>query len=148
VAQLNPQALCSLTSPLYESNQRQIYVTTDGQSASLSLCQAPIWGPRPDICYYETVSGLLMWCVLFNERTGLSFTTTAVSCQRSHYLVRVPRGLWPYFTVSDTSLPKPGDPGLFIYIRQEQGGLVTPPDTEFAFRRLLLLAAFPMTHLF
>jgi hypothetical protein len=25
----------------------QIYVTTDCQSASLSWCQAPIWGPRP-----------------------------------------------------------------------------------------------------
>jgi hypothetical protein len=40
------------------------YVTTDGQSASLSWCQAPIWGPRPDfitvrqlrVCWYGALS--------------------------------------------------------------------------------------------
>jgi hypothetical protein len=39
--------------------------------------------------------------------------------QRSHAQVRVPRGSWPYFTVSDLRLPKPGGPGLCIYIPQE-----------------------------
>jgi hypothetical protein len=29
---------------IYKS--RQSYVTTDGQSVSLSWCQAPVWGPR------------------------------------------------------------------------------------------------------
>jgi hypothetical protein len=28
-------------------SQRQSYITTDGQSASLSWCQAPVWDPRP-----------------------------------------------------------------------------------------------------
>jgi hypothetical protein len=28
-------------------------VTTDGQSASLSWIKAPMWGLRPDICYYS-----------------------------------------------------------------------------------------------
>jgi hypothetical protein len=28
-------------------SQSQSYITTDGQSASLSWCQAPIWDPRP-----------------------------------------------------------------------------------------------------
>jgi hypothetical protein len=37
---------------------RQSYVTTEGQSASLSWCQAPIWGLGPDICYCQTVAGL------------------------------------------------------------------------------------------
>jgi hypothetical protein len=31
------------------------YVTTGGQSGSLSWCQAPIWGPRPDSYYCQTV---------------------------------------------------------------------------------------------
>jgi hypothetical protein len=37
-------------------------------------------------------------------------------------------------------LPKPGGAGSRICIPQEQGGQVTRPDTEFPFRRHLLLA--------
>jgi hypothetical protein len=40
--------------------------------ASLSWCQAPIWVPRPDFYYYQTVAGLLMWGALYDERMGLS----------------------------------------------------------------------------
>jgi hypothetical protein len=40
--------------------QSQSYVTTDGQSVSLSWCQAPIWGATPDFYYGQTVTGLLM----------------------------------------------------------------------------------------
>jgi hypothetical protein len=36
--------------------------------------------------------------------------------QRSHSQVRVPRGSWPHFTVSDLRLPQPGGPGPCIYI--------------------------------
>jgi hypothetical protein len=49
--------------------QSQNYVTTDGQSASQSWCQAPIWGLRPDFYYCQTVAGLLMWALsLTRER--------------------------------------------------------------------------------
>jgi hypothetical protein len=65
-------------------------VTTGSQSASLSWCLAPNWGPRPDFCYWQTLAGLLMWCALSDERTGLSFTTAAGPRQRSHSRVRVP----------------------------------------------------------
>jgi hypothetical protein len=44
-------------------------------SVSLSWCQAPIWGLRPDFYYCQTVAGLLMWGTLSDVRTGLSFTT-------------------------------------------------------------------------
>jgi hypothetical protein len=47
---------------------------TNGQSACLSWCQAPIWGQRPDFCYCQTVAGLLRWGALSDERTGMSFT--------------------------------------------------------------------------
>jgi hypothetical protein len=47
---------------------------TDGQSVSLSRCQVPIWSLRPDFCYCQTISGLLIWGALSEERTGLSFT--------------------------------------------------------------------------
>jgi hypothetical protein len=49
--------------------------------------------------------------------------------QRSYSQVRVPRGSWPYFTVSDLRLSQPGGPGPRIYIPQEQGGPVIPPGT-------------------
>jgi CO dehydrogenase/acetyl-CoA synthase delta subunit len=35
----------------------QSYVQTDGQSASLSWCQAPIWGPIRGIYYCHVVAG-------------------------------------------------------------------------------------------
>jgi hypothetical protein len=31
----------------HSQSQSQSYITTDGQSANLSWCQAPIWAPRP-----------------------------------------------------------------------------------------------------
>jgi hypothetical protein len=40
--------------------QSEPYVTTDGQSASLSWNKAPVWGLQPDFYYYQTVAGLLM----------------------------------------------------------------------------------------
>jgi hypothetical protein len=68
----------------------QSYLTTDGQSASLSWNKAPIWGLRSDFYYCQTVAGLLMWGVLSDERTGLSFAIAVASSQRSHSRVRVP----------------------------------------------------------
>jgi hypothetical protein len=41
-------------------NQSQNYVTTDDQSASLSWCQAPIWGLRPDFYYCRQLR--VCWC--------------------------------------------------------------------------------------
>jgi hypothetical protein len=63
--------------------QSQSYVTTDGQSASLSWNKAPIWGLRPDLYYCMTVAGLLMWGALSDERTGLSFARVTVSSSSS-----------------------------------------------------------------
>jgi hypothetical protein len=86
-------------------SQSQSYVTTDGQSASLSWCQAPIWGSRPHFYYCQTVADLLIWGAFYDERTGLSFTIAAGPRQRCHSRVRVPRDSWPYFTVSDSRPP-------------------------------------------
>jgi hypothetical protein len=74
------------------STESESYVTTDGQPASLSWNKAPFWGLRPDLYYYLTVAGLLMWGALSGPR------------QPSNSRVRV---LWdsrPYFTVSDSRL--------------------------------------------
>jgi hypothetical protein len=44
-------------------SQSQSYITTDGQSASLSCNKAPIWGLRPNLYYCMTVAGLLIWAL-------------------------------------------------------------------------------------
>jgi hypothetical protein len=86
-------------------NESESYVTTDGQSASLSWNKAPIWGLWPDFYYCQTVAGLLIWGGLSDERTGLCFTISAGPRQRSHSRVPVPWNSRPYFTVSDSRLP-------------------------------------------
>jgi hypothetical protein len=120
--------------------QSQSYVTTDGQSASLAWNKAPIWGLRPQFYYCQTVVGLLMWGVVSDKRTGLTFIIAAGPRQRSHSRVRVQRDSWTYFTLWDSRFPEPGGPPPRIYIPQEQGGPVIPPGTGFPFRRLLRFA--------
>jgi hypothetical protein len=71
-------------------SESESYVTTDGQSASLSWNKAPFWGLRPDLYYCLTVAGLLIWGALSDELSGLSFTIPAGPRQRRHFLVRVP----------------------------------------------------------
>jgi hypothetical protein len=61
------------------ASQSQSHDTTDGQSASLSWNKAPVWSLRPDFYYCLTVTGVLMWGALSDERTGLS--QSAVCCQ-------------------------------------------------------------------
>jgi hypothetical protein len=81
-------SLCNHFNPLKtvseSESESESYVTTDGQSASLSWCQAPIWGLRPDFYDCQTVAGLLMWGALSDERTDLSCIITAGSRQRNH----------------------------------------------------------------
>jgi hypothetical protein len=76
----------------------------------------------------------------------LSFTISAGPRQRSHFQVRVPRDLWPHFTVSDSKLHQPGRPGPPIYIPQQQVGPVISPDTGFPFRPLRRLAGLRWTY--
>jgi hypothetical protein len=118
----------------------QGYVTTDGQSASLSWNKAPVWGLRPDFYYRQTVACLELWGALTDERTGLSITIAAGPRQRSYSRVRVPRDLKQYFTLSDSRLSQHGRPGPRIYRPQEQGDQVIHPRTGFLFHRLIRLS--------
>jgi hypothetical protein len=81
-------------------SESESYVTTDGQSASLSWNKTPIWGLRPDFFLLSDSCG----SVLSHERTGLSIAIAADPRQRSHSRVRVPWDSRPYFTVSDSRL--------------------------------------------
>jgi hypothetical protein len=56
-----------------QPSSSQSYVRTEGQSASVSWCQAPIWDLRPEF-FCLTVAGLLMLGALSDGRSGLSFT--------------------------------------------------------------------------
>jgi hypothetical protein len=71
-------------------SESESYVTTAGQSISLSWNKTAIWGLRTGFYYCQTVAGLLMWAALSDERTDLSFTIAAGPRQRSRFRVRVP----------------------------------------------------------
>jgi hypothetical protein len=73
-------------------SESESYVTTDDQSVSVSWNEAPIRGFTTRFLLL-TVAGLLMWGVLSNERTGLSFAIAAGPRQRSHSRVRIPWNL-------------------------------------------------------
>jgi hypothetical protein len=86
LAAISHQPPSLLTPPSQDSpvSQSQSYVTTDGQPACLSWCQASIWGLRPDFYYCQTVAGLLMSGALSDERTSLPFIVVAGPRQSSH----------------------------------------------------------------
>jgi hypothetical protein len=44
------------TSAGNDSSRSQSYITTDGQSASLSWCQTPIWDPQPNVILISLIS--------------------------------------------------------------------------------------------
>jgi hypothetical protein len=60
-------------------SQSQSYVTTDGQSASLSWNKAPTWGLRPDLYFCMTVAGFLKWGALSLTRGRVCRLTVTVS---------------------------------------------------------------------
>jgi hypothetical protein len=95
---------CSNPLKTESESESESYVTTDSQLASLSWNKAPIWGLWPDINYSFTITVLLLWGALSDERTGLSFVyaTGPRQCSPS---VRGPSVTRPYFTVSDLTLP-------------------------------------------
>jgi hypothetical protein len=63
-------------------------------------------GAYDQIFYYcRTVTGLLTWDAMSDERMGLSFRIAAGPRQRSDSRVRVPRDSQPYFNLSDLKLP-------------------------------------------
>jgi hypothetical protein len=81
------------------SSQSQSYITTDGQSASLSWYQASIWGPRPYFRYCHIVADLLMWGALSDERTRLP-CKIAVALASAVILGSEPRGTHDHILLS------------------------------------------------
>jgi hypothetical protein len=88
-----PNTLEYLNTALVRSRS---HIATDGQSVSKSWCRTPA-----DIYYSLTITVLLLWGALSDERTGPSFVYAAGPCQSSISRARVPWDSRPYFTVSD-----------------------------------------------
>jgi hypothetical protein len=59
---ITSQAGVCLTPTSLKSNSKLYYNWRPVDKSS--LVSSPIWGPRPDICYCQTVAGLLMWGAL------------------------------------------------------------------------------------
>jgi hypothetical protein len=125
-------------------NKSQSYVTTDGQSASLSWCQATIrardqfyflleiFFRHLRVCYFVAPS--LTRGRVCNLMLLLGITSAVPLWYES-------RGTQDCILLSQfLRLFQPGGPGPRIYIPQEQGGPVIPPPTVFPFHRLLRLA--------
>jgi hypothetical protein len=78
-------------------------------TASLSWYQSPIWGLWPDFNYCQTLADLLIL-------GGSVFYNCCCLLQRSHSQVRVPRGSWPHFTVSDWDSTTWRTRPLYLYL--------------------------------
>jgi hypothetical protein len=102
---------------------------TDGQSASLSWHKAPIWGLRPDMYYWLTVTVSFLCSVLSDERTGLSFVYAAGPYQRILSRVRVSWDSRPYFNVWDLRLPFSSPPKT----PEVTAEVLDPASTRFTF---------------
>jgi hypothetical protein len=90
-------------------SQSQSYVTTDGQSASLSWNKAPIWGLRPDFHYSQTIAvffymGRPLW---LQKNVIVLYNPSARTTQKTHQL---PRDGYPQLLpgVSTDVLPSNG----------------------------------------
>jgi hypothetical protein len=134
-------SICRVVTNIFLSqSQSQSYITTDGQSDSLSWCQTPICGPWPEFVLPSGSKGFFdVRHPLWREDGSVVYNCCWLR-QRSHSPVLVPRDSRLCFTISDSSFSKPGGLGPHIYIPQEQGGPVAPPGTGFYFHRILLLA--------
>jgi hypothetical protein len=118
---------------------------TDGQSVSLSWCQALIWGPRPDFCYGQTMAGFLIWESSL-ARGQVCRLQLLLGLASAVILESESRGTHDHILFSDSRLLQSGGRVPLIYIPKEQGGSVLPLDTGFPFRRLLRLAGLRWRH--
>jgi hypothetical protein len=122
--------------------QSQIYITTAVYHQTVRIGAKPLEDHDQRFSFFATelLRSQSLCNILSDERMSLSFTIAAGSRQRSHSRVLVLLDPWPYFTVWDSRLSQPGEPGPCTYTTQEQGGPVIAPGTAFPFRRLLRLA--------
>jgi hypothetical protein len=130
-----------LTVSLYHCLTRQSYLTTDGQSASLSWCQATIRTRDQFFFLLEIFFRQLRACYFVAPSLTRGRVCNLVLLQGLDSAVPLwceSHGTQDRILLSQfLRLLQPGRPGPRIYIPQEQGGPVIAPGTEFPFCRLL-----------
>jgi hypothetical protein len=119
VAQLYPRAQGSLLSPLRWSYSipphtgflYEVKVTLQSTVSRPVLVSGTHLGPATNFShslfdfFFFTVSDLLMWGALSDEKSGLYFSVFACHSQRSLSQIWVPRDSWAYFIVSIFETP-------------------------------------------
>jgi hypothetical protein len=110
------------------SSQSQSYLMTDGQSASLSWYQAPIWDLWPlllSLTYLDSWGFVIMGAASLIRGWAYNFGCCWVY-PRSLSRVLVLRDSWPYFTVSILKLLQLRGPVLLIYFPKTRYPSYTP----------------------
>jgi hypothetical protein len=130
----------------------EVEVTTNGQSASLSWCQAPIWSPLPHFCFLSENCGFLdvahpLWwenaSVIYSYNCFWALPEQSLSGPSPVELMTI-----FYCLIWDSPNLESQVP-VFISPRNKVVQLY-PPGTGFPFRRLLRLAGLQrsiLTHL-
>jgi hypothetical protein len=117
------------------TSQSQSYITTDGQSASLSWCQAPIWDTRPIFPFFSLIifrQLRVCWCGAPSlTRSRVSSFHFLLGLASRIFLGSESHGTHEHIILSlFLRLHKPGGPGSSIYFYQDQDSAVIPPGTE------------------
>jgi hypothetical protein len=106
---------------------------------SASLSSSPIWGPRPDFCYCQTLAGLIMWMRSIWQEDGCVVCNWWLVLANAVILWSESRGTHDQILLSQirvfTNLE--GQAPVFISPRNKVARLYT--GTGFPFRRLLRL---------
>jgi hypothetical protein len=105
---------------------------TDGQSASLCWCQAPIWDPRPIFSLLSLIIFRQLrvhWCGAASlTRSRVCSFHLLLGIASAAFLRSESHGTHEHILLSlFLRLPQPGGPGSCIYFPQEQGSPVIPP---------------------
>jgi hypothetical protein len=123
--ELPPRWVFKPCQSLLRQSQSQNYITTDGQSASLSWRQSPIWDPRPNF--------LLLSLIIFRQLhicwCGAPSLTRGRVCSLHLLMDLACRTYDHIFTVSNLILPQSGEQGSCIYLPQEQDNPGIPLQT-------------------
>jgi hypothetical protein len=123
---------------LTSQSQSQSYVTTDGQSASLSWCQAPSWAK--DQIFVTLSCGFVEVRYPFWREEGVCPLQLLLVLAREVILGSESRWTHDHMLLSQIRDSPNIEGQIPAFIPQEQDGPVMPPSTGFPFCPLLRLA--------
>jgi hypothetical protein len=123
----------SLFSVKWRENSSQSLITTDGQSASLSSSQAPIWDPRiifPLLSLIIFRQLRICWCgAPFLTRSRVCSFQFFLGIASAAFLTTEFHGTHALISLSlFLRRPQPRGSGYCIYFPQDQSSPVIPPD--------------------